>query len=559
MMPYMIVAAQGSDLDEEWIRQGSAAHVGGNLPLAQQHYSQALRVNPRHAIATMNMAILFAQTNQLNEALLTIERAAILDPTLGVIAMNWAYMALESERSALAIEQAQRAVAIAPESMESKLCLVSALTSAGRAAEAIPIYDEMLRIDPKHPAAGPNSCFVMTLTDATPADLLIARRRWYEANRFTGAKLPHDNTRDAARPLRVGYVGGDFKSHSAAFIFGRVVLNHDHATVLPYLYCSLPVDPKADARTTQFQAAAGERWRDISALDDAAVDAMIRRDRIDILVDLAGHTNGGRLALFTRKPAPIQVTAWGFAHGTGLPEIDYFFADPVAIPTEERQHFAETIWDLPSIVTMDKVPYDLKAVSRLPQRSNDYITFGSYARYEKFSDKCLATMAEILRRVPDSRLQFKDNAYRRPDAIRRIMAAMPDIESKRLLFSIQTSHADHMLAFQQADLMLDPFPHGGGVVMLEQLYMGVPCVTLFGTQPSGRTGASVLTAMGKQDWIAHSHAEYVEIAVRMAGDFTMLRKERETLRETLLESPVVKGYREAVELAYRGMFAKWCA
>jgi predicted O-linked N-acetylglucosamine transferase (SPINDLY family) len=135
---------------------------------------------------------------------------------------------------------------------------------------------------------------------------------------------------------------------------------------------------------------------------------------------------------------------------------------------------------------------------------------------------------------------------------------MPDIPKERLLFSIATSHHEHMQAYQQADLILDPFPHTGGVVCLEQLYMGVPMVTLYGTQASGRTSSSVLTQMGKTDWIAKTTEDYIEKAVAMVQDLPSLGKIRKTLSAEFLASPVVNGYKEAVEAAYRTMWQTWC-
>ncbi len=214
--------------------------------------------------------------------------------------------------------------------------------------------------------------------------------------------------------------------------------------------------------------------------------------------------------------------------------------------------------DLPSIVTyLPPDGYNLKGKSALPYHANDYITFGSYARYEKLSDKCLQTFAEILRRVPDAKLQLKDHGFRRPYSIKRVLRLMEGIDPKRIRFSISTSHPDHMLAYQQADLILDPFPHSGGVVALETLYMGVPLITLYGPQPSGRQASSVLTQMGRTDWIARSHAEYIDKAVALAGDIGTLQKARKTLRDEFLKSPVVTGYREAVETLYERMVADY--
>lgn len=555
---YIALPSNGSDPQDEWIRLGVTAHLQNNLPLAQQHYQQALRLDPRNAIATMNLAIVFAQSNMINEGLLAMERAEMFDGVLGVVKMNYALMAFDAERIDLAVEKAKKAVEMQPDA-NSKYVLALISASAGHPDEAIPLYADILKEVPNHPAAGPNSCFVQTLTDTTPEAMLKQRQIWYEAHACKEPKQPHDNDRLQDRSLRVGYVGGDFKSHSAAFIFRNVVLHHTDL-IQVYLYSSLPVDEKVDVQTGRFKAKAGDRWRDISTMSDEDAAKLIRRDKIDILVDLAGHTNGGRLALFTRKPAPVQATAWGFAHGTGVPEIDYFFADPIAVPETERQFYAEKVYDLPCIVTFEPpTEYGFKPISSAPFKKNGFITFGSYARYEKMSEECLRCMSEVVRRVPDSRIQFKDNSYRRPYAIRRIMSLMPDIAPERMLFSIGTSHMEHMLAYQQADLCLDPFPHGGGCVALETLYMGVPLITRYGTQAAGRTGASVLACMGRTDWIAASAAEYVEKAVDWATNRqSELQAARQTLRKEFVESSVVKGYTEAVEQAYRVIWQRWC-
>ena len=555
MQPYMLAPPQGQEQADEWMRMGLEAQSKGNLSQAQVYYGHALRLNPRHALVTQNLAILFAQSNLINEALLTIERAAMMDGVFGIIQANWSLMALEAEHIDVALRAAYKALELA-ENAETRMSVALLMAVAGTPEKAIDLYNKVLDDKPDHPTAGPNACFVQTLTNATPKDLLKQRTRWYQTHRFKGEKKQHTNSKDLTRPLKVGYVGGDFKTHSAAMIFSNVLFSHTKA-ITPICYSTLPIDVVADPMTKLFHE--HTTLKDVSALDDEKLEAMIRADQIDILVDLAGHTNGGRLTLFTRKPAPIQVTAWGFAHGTGCSEIDYFFADPIAVKAEEREHYVEQIIDLPSIVTYRPPPDVLKGVSSLPYHRNDFITFGSYARYEKLSDACLTTFARILKAVPDSRLELKDHGFRRPYSIKRVISFMDGIASERLLFSISTSHQDHLLTYQQADLMLDPFPHGGGVVSLEQLYMGVPMITRYGTQPSGRTGASVLTVMGKQDWIAKDEDEYVEKAVAMVQDLPKLAAIRKTLRQEFLDSPVVKGYAEQVEAAYRQMWKTWCA
>lgn len=607
MHQYNVIVPDGCEPADDRIRLGIEAHMTAQaetdqtkraqkLLESEHHYRLALRMDPGNVIATQNLAILQAAKGETNEALMSLERAALLDGEHPFIHINRAILCLGVERITDAIAAAKQAAEIAetkdPSTEEgkkfrliSKSLLASTCAATGVPEQALPLYDEVLALDPNDMIALTNSCFVQTLTTAGPADLLRLRQRWHAVFGYKGERKPHNviaydhgHGLEPGRPLRVGYVGGDFKRHSAAMIFASVVLHHDPANVQMFLYSSLPVSSEDDM-TKRFQEAVGlqkiqtpnaigvtmdHRWRDISALSDEQADDLIRKDGIDILVDLAGHTAGGRLALFTRKPAPIQITAWGFAHGTGCPEIDYFFADPVAVRPEERQYYAEKIIDLPCIVTYEPLaaPYNQRGTSVLPYYKNgERLTFGCYARYEKLSNAYLAAVREILRQIPESRIEFKDNALRRPEAIKRILNAMPDIDRKRLLFSINTNHQEHMLSYQGVDLILNPFPHSGGLVSCEQLYMGVPYVTLYGTQAAGRTGASVLYAVWgdrAQAWIGFTPEEYAEKAVSLCQDIPALARVRKTLREEFMASPVVKGYREAVEAKYLELWQEYC-
>ena len=241
---YLLVPPPGSEQADEWVRLGMDAQMQGKLPEAQRMYQKALQLNPCHSIATQNLAIVFAQSNLLNEALLTIERASMFDGVHAVIQSNWALMALEADHIDVALRVAQKGVDMAANAV-TRMSLVSVLSTAGLSEQAIPVYQEILKENPLHPQAGPNVCFVLTLTDATPKDLLAQRTVWHAANRYTGPKAAHGNDRNLTRPLRIGYVSGDFKCHSAAMIF-KSVATHESDNLVPYFYSTLPVDPVAD-------------------------------------------------------------------------------------------------------------------------------------------------------------------------------------------------------------------------------------------------------------------------------------------------------------------------
>jgi predicted O-linked N-acetylglucosamine transferase (SPINDLY family) len=507
------------------------------------------------------------------------ERASIFGPKLGLIWANMAMMCVDAEQLDRAMEYGRRGVEVDPDSQEAKLALATVSPVCGLASEAIEQFEQILTKHPLSPVSF-NECFVRTLTMCGAEEMQRVRRRWYASHRYQGARRPHDNEKTTGRRLRVGYVSGDFKRHSASMLFGQVVTNHDPERFDVYLYSTMVTDEMADPITGRFKAAAGahlgaglSRWREIiapgmgpSTVDDDAAEKIIRDDKIDVLVDLSAHTAGSRLPLFTRKLAPVQVTAWGFAHGTGCPEIDWFFADPVALPKDERKHYAEKIWDLPCVVPFWAALFDeykLEGVSKAPVRKDDddTFTFGVSCRFEKISPQALAAWRRILERVPNSRILFKDMAFERPYSIRHVREAFAGVKDadQRLVFSIGSHHPQHLLGYQKVDLFLDPFPHSGGVVGLEQLYMGVPVLTYYGPNMAGRTTSAVLTAMGREEWIARTVDAYVDKATELAEDPKSLFEARKTLRRELLESPVCQpAYVRAVEAAYEAMWAEYC-
>ena len=82
-----------------------------------------------------------------------------------------------------------------------------------------------------------------------------------------------------------------------------------------------------------------DHWRDIATCDDDRAAALVRDDRIDILVDLAGHIAGNRLGLFARRPAPIQVTYIGYQNTTGMSALDYRLTDAWSDPPSTADAF----------------------------------------------------------------------------------------------------------------------------------------------------------------------------------------------------------------------------
>jgi predicted O-linked N-acetylglucosamine transferase (SPINDLY family) len=539
---------------------GSAFHALGWFDEAVDSFERALELRPDAAEAHNNLGATLRAQGKLAEAVAHYWVALTFRADYPEAQNNLGNALWERGEVDAALTCFERALALRPGYAEATNNLGNALRDAGRLAEALAAYRRALELRPDYPAAHSNLIFALDLDPAvTGAEALAERRRWNErhARRLAGVHAPHDNDRDPDRPLRIGYVSADFRRHSAAAVFGPVLQHHDDRNFETVCYAGVAI---ADDVTARFRERASI-WQPTIGMSDEALAARIRAHRIDILVDLAAHSAGNRLLAFARKPAPIQVTAWGHAHGTGLDAMDYFFADAVTVPAARRGDFSETVVDLPCIVCFD--PPSGPDVEPLPALRGAGVTFGCLNRLAKVTDDMLDLWAAILRDTPASRLLLKDPTLDAAAPRDRLTAFFAErgIAADRLILLGGTPHREHLATFGLVDLALDPFPHGGGVTALEGLWMGVPMVTLAGERVPSRLGAAFLTLVGLADLVADSPRAYAEIARRAAADVARFAPVRAGLRRRLAASPLCdhRAYCAAVEAAYRAMWRRWCA
>lgn len=416
-----------------------------------------------------------------------------------------------------------------------------------------------LSIEPAQPVTHAILLFYLDfLASATVAEQQEERRLWRHRHLPpAAARRTGGHSHDAERRLRVGYVSGDFKRHPVAYAL-EPVLRH-HAPTAVEVVCYQTGDDEDDL-TARLRALVPQ-WRRVARLDDTEFATVVQRDGIDILVDLAGHTRGSRLALFAGRPAPVQVSTWWHASGTGLETIDAFLADPIVIPPPERPLFAERILDLPCFLTWQS-PDPLPPVAPPPVLNNDGVTFGCFNRAIKLSPATMATWAAILDAVPGSRLLLASRELAHEDARQdlRDMAHAAGVPDRRLDLQGPLPYRAYLEAYSRIDIALDPFPHAGGITTLEALWMGVPVVALRGSTPAGRLGASICTAAGRPELVADDLDAYCRIAAALAAAPDRLAALRATIRQDLAAAPVgnPRLYTAALEDVYRSLWRAWC-
>ena len=495
---------------------------------AETALNTALAMKPNNAKVLAHRGRLHLRLLRLEQSERDLEAALGLDPNLEMALREKARVCLLLNKPTQAMAACKRLLEQNPKSETAISVMGSCYASFGDIATAIEHFDRALELKPDFEDAIHRKIFALDfLPEADFAMLQATRRYWWDN---IGGRIPQRTLRprdlDPDRRLVVGYVSADFRRHSAGFIFMPVLRHSDHANFEIVCYSSSPLQ---DEITDEFRSVA-DRWVDAVALSDDQLTDRIEADGIDILVDLSGHSAGARLGMFSRKPAPIQISAWGAPTGTGLKTIDYIFADPVAIPEAARPEFAEKIHDLPCMLTITEPAPGLYRPD-LPMLRNGYVTFGSFNRIDKISNEVLPVWSRLLRELPGSKLIIKhsglDDAGLRDSLVARFVEHGVDPDNVVCLGA--SIREQHLTEFARVDISLDPFPQNGGAGTWESLHMGVPVVAKLGQTTSGRAAGSILKAVGLDDWVVEDDEAYIAVAKRFAGDPAALAGLRQQL------------------------------
>ncbi len=352
------------------------------------------------------------------------------------------------------------------------------------------------------------------------------------------------------RRIRIGYLSPDCRQHVAAKFFVALLKYADRTRFEVFMYSG----GKMRDRVTDVIAAAVEHFVDVSDMDFATAAAKIYADKIDILVDLAGHTANSFLPVLAYKPAPVQMSGIGDMATTGLKTVDYYITDRVVDPPGNEAFFTERPLFLtgqfsytPSI-TGDAVPNCADA----PCLANGFVTFGCFNRYNKITDKMLGAWREILNVVPDARLLLKSADYSDNEltATAKMRFGGADMPLERIVF--EAGSADYMRRYQSIDIALDTYPYTGGGTTCDALYMGVPVVSLYGERRNMRFSLGILANIGLADLAVDSYEKYVALAVNLARDFDLVQALHKKIRPLLQNSTVGRGdlYTRELEAKY---------
>ncbi|GAB1394640.1 tetratricopeptide repeat protein [Rhodocyclaceae bacterium] len=389
------------------------------------------------------------------------------------------------------------------------------------------------------------------------ATYLAAARTWgLRALGRSGGVLPRPPLRALnGRPLRVGYVSADFCGHTVGYLIRPVLATHDPQRVCAFAYAQIKQD---DGITDAIRAVT--QFRDITALDPKALARQIEDDRIDVLVDLSGHTAGSRLLSFVYRPAPVMVSWLGYYATTGLSLLDAVLLDEWHAPPGTEEQFVEPILRLPTGRFCYAPPEFMPRAAPPSSVKHGHVRFGCFNNTAKLTDAVFDLWAEILRQVPDSRLILKWRTLQDAALRDKILAAFVrrGIAAARIELRGASFHRALLEEYGEIDIALDPFPFTGGMTSCEALFMGVPVVTWPQARVVSRQTWAFLNQIGHPELAAQDAADYVRIAVTLAGDTHRRIRLRRTLRQQMLASPLcdVAGFTRSLEAALVGLYER---
>ena len=437
-----------------------------------------------------------------------------------------------------------------------------ALASLGRIEEAIAYLKRAVQNSKKTSSIGAvlsNLLFNYQYSPRMTAQQISKAHRQFDKVVGAPAILPHKypNDRSRDRPLKIGYISDDLVNHPVGFFVSSVIIRHNRQAVESFCYSS----KKYEDQTTLKIKSNAHHWRKITGLSSKLVKEIILRDKIDILVDLSGHTSGNHLMMMTEKPVPIQATWAGYVGTTGLKAMDWLIADRFHVPPELEHLHYERIWRMPHGYICFEPSSAMLPVSPLPALQNGFVTFCSFNNPNKLNDGILTVWAEILARIPNSRLRLKYGALGEAYQKQRITRIFNDlgIDSERLIIENGGIAVDMYRAYQQCDIALDTSPYSGGLTTCEALYLGLPVVTFPGERFASRHSFSHISNVGMSETIADSWDQYQNIAVGLAGDLPRLAGIRGSLRARVAASPLCDAdlFVRDLEAGFRHMWHDW--
>jgi protein O-GlcNAc transferase len=553
------------DFPDAYNNVGNALLAKGDLDLAVAAYQKAVALNPNVIDSQINLASALDRVGRHEEALPIHRMIIAARPDYAA-----SYRAIGEEMLREmdldgAVAAYRKTIELAPDCYPAFNNLSVALKEQSLMDDALDCCEKAMELQPKNATIHSNLIYLLSFHPGYDGPEIARQQRiWNERHAEPLRHLirPHENDRNPDRRnpdrrLKIGYVSPDLCRHVVGQNLSPLLSEHDRSEFTVFCYSST-AGPDS---YTEILRSHTDIWRDVATSTDGELAEIVRRDQIDILVDLSLHMSNNRLLVFARRPAPVQLTYLGYCASSGMTAMNYRLSDPhldppdsdLSLYSEETIRLPETYWCYnPAGPTPEPAP--------TPSEKAGHLTFGCLNNFAKVSPGALDLWAEILRALPSSRMIIHSYPGSHLEGVRERFA-QNGVLPERIEFLPKLSWADYLQTYSRIDIALDPFPYGGGITTCDALWMGVPVVSLIGQTAVGRGGKSILSNIGLAELAARRPRQYVQTALTLAESPARLAELRRDLRHRMLTSPLMNARKFArnVENAYRNMWRQWCA
>lgn len=532
----------------------------GDAVRAEAHLRKALDLDPGMASAAVVLADVLDATGRVADAEAALYQAISIRPDFAGAMLNLGQLYLRQSRLDEAEDLLVQALAIDPTLVGGHCTLASVYRRTGRFSDEGHAMARALALDPELRQYQSSYLFSLSLRGDVDTSAIFAEHTRLGAGIAKAAGTPYKTWAklpNTTRRLKLGYVSGDFSMHPVGLFMRPVLQHHNRADFDVHCYSNRTSE---DPLTQALQASV-ENWRSIAGFHDRLVAEQIRRDEIDVLVDLSGHTDGNSLGVFALRPAPVQVTWLGYLNTTGLPVMDYRICDRHTDPEGVAEHLhIERLYRMPHSQWCYVPVYDVPLILQPHFEDPGSIVFGSFNQYAKISDACLDLWCKVLGAVAGSKLVVLDVPPGKARDLLRDRLISRGTDPDRVSIRGREAIVDYFTAIGNVDIALDTFPYNGGTTTFDTLWMGVPVVVQLGDRGVARSGYSVMQSLQMPELIAAGADEYVAINLRFAGDARWRSELRRTLRQRLAGSPLMDVVRFVADLeaGYRQMWRTWC-
>ena len=541
------------------IKRGDILSAIGRYDVAVASYERATKLDPSNIAAHINLGNAFQQLGKYSNAVECFNQALILSPENPAIYFNLGNALKALYRFDDAVTSYKRALSIQPDFVKALVNLGSLYQEYGFVEEAIELNQRVLALRPDDAVAESNYLLALDYLQQYKPEIIYTEHLKY-GSRYKHLMRPRNSScwknKSLDRRLRIGYVSPDLRSHPMASFIEPVIANHDRNRVAVICYFNHYLRDGVTERLSQL----ADEWHDIVHMSDGDVACRILKDKVDILVDLAGHTAMNRLLVFARKPAPVQVTWLGYMNTTGLLTMDYRITDENASPAGDfDSRHTESLARMPDSQWCYQQPEESPDVNKLPAIITGHITFASFHNLAKVTPDVIELWSDVINAVHESRLLI---VARGADQRREYLYSeftKNKVKMERIVLREAVSFHDYLMLHQQVDVNLDTHPYCGGTTTCHSLWMGVPVITLAGSTATSRGGASILRAVGLGELIAESKEQYINIACHLVDNTPALGKLRLELRQRMKDSALMNASKfcDNLEQIYKEMWDKW--